>query len=107
MITFLQTYGFWIFFIILFVLMMRMHGGCGMGGMEHDHQDQSAHQHQRSAEPMSSDEQPRVIPYTGNEYDDRYRYNQQDQPRDREFPAEHTDGSDDRPLVATQQFREQ
>jgi hypothetical protein len=52
MIAFLQTYGFWIVLIALFILMMRMQSGrsghgtggcCGMGGMEHGHQDQSAY----------------------------------------------------------------
>jgi hypothetical protein len=44
---FLQTYGIWILFGILFLLMMRMHGhgmhgmggGCGMG-MGHDQYDE-------------------------------------------------------------------
>ncbi len=40
MIEFLQTYGYWIIFGLLFLLMMRIHGsyggmGCGMGS--HDH----------------------------------------------------------------------
>jgi hypothetical protein len=109
MITFLQTYGFWIVFIVLFILMMRMHGGhgmgggCGMGGMEHDHQDQPTHYHQSSAEPKSGDEQPRVIPYAENEYTNRYSYHQQDQPRVREFPTENPESSDDKPLVTMQQ----
>lgn len=49
---FLQTYGIWIIFGVLFVLMMRMHsggmhghgmgGGCGMS-MDHDEHDQRSH----------------------------------------------------------------
>lgn len=48
MIAFLQTYGIWILFIVLFVLMMRMHGGghsghgmgggCGMGMSHNEHE---------------------------------------------------------------------
>ena len=90
MFPFLQTYGLWIVLIALFLLMIRMHGGCGghgiggccgMGGME---QDQSAHHHQSRAEPKSSDEPPRVV--TSAENEDQYRSYQQEQPRVRVLP---------------------
>lgn len=112
MIAFLQTYGFWLIFIALFILMMRMHGGhgghgmgggCGMGGMEHDQQQgSSARYHQSGAESRSSSEQPHVVPYAENEYTDHYGYHQQDQPRVRELPAEQAESNDNEPLVITQ-----
>lgn len=45
MVEFLQSYGIWIFFGLLFLLMMRSHGrggmGCGMGGHRgHDGENQ-------------------------------------------------------------------
>lgn len=116
MIAFFQYYGFWIVLIALFILMMLMRRGhgrhgmggcCGMGGMEHDHQDRAAYHHHSSAEPKSDDERPGVIPYAGDEYPDRSRSSQQEQLQVRESPAEYTESNDDKPFVTTQQFREQ
>lgn len=79
---FLQTYGIWIVFIVVLVLMMRMHGGgmhgggmhgggCGMG-MGHDQEDEHSGT-PRAVPPrdQSADEQ-RVIPID-LEYDDMQR----------------------------------
>lgn len=107
MIAFLQTYGFWIILIVLFLLMMRMHGGhgmgggCGMGGMEHD--QQGGHHHHTDGEPKS-DDQARVIPYNEDRRDDY----QLSQGRVRELPTqEDTEWSADKPPVATQHVHEQ
>lgn len=76
---FLQTYGIWILFIVLFVLMMRMHGGgmhgggmgggCGMG-MGHDQHDQQSNR--QRVVPLGNEqaEEQRAIPldeYTGEQ----------------------------------------
>jgi hypothetical protein len=73
-----------------------------MGGMEHDQQEPSAHQHQSSAESRSSSEQSRVVPYAESENADHYGYYPQDQPRVRELPAEQAKSSDDESLIITQ-----
>lgn len=80
MVAFLQTYGFWIILIALFLLMMRMHGGhgghgmgggCGMGGMEHD--QPGGHQQHAGSTPKS-DEQALVIPSDEDGRDDYQSY---------------------------------
>lgn len=109
MVAFLQTYGFWIILIALFLLMMRMHGGqgghgmgggCGMGGMEHDQPD-GHHQHTGSA-PKSAD-QARVVPANEDWRDDSHPY----QGRVRDLPTqEATEWSEDQPSVAPPQVHE-
>jgi hypothetical protein len=59
---FLQTYGIWIFFGILFILMMRMHGhgGCSMG-MSHDQHNE--HIRQKASLPeMTQVDSSRTVP---------------------------------------------
>jgi hypothetical protein len=70
---FLQTYGIWILFGIMFLLMMRMHsggmhggGGCGMGMGDEQHNEPSDRQRVVPLRDENADTQ-RVVPL-----DDRY-----------------------------------
>lgn len=106
MIAFLQTYGFWIILGVLFLLMMRMHSGhgmggcCGMGGMEHD--QQGGRHHHTDGEPKS-DDQAGVIPYSEDMRDGYQPY----QCRVRDFYAQdNMEGSAYKPAISTQHVHE-
>ena len=100
MVAFFQTYGFWIFLIVMFLLMTRMHGGhgghgmsgcCGMGGMDHD---QQGGQRQHTGSEPKSDDRARVIHYNEDSRD----YYQPYQARIRDVPVEvETEGSTEQP----------